>query len=127
MAPSHSALASGSGAGHRAAGEAADQQRRKPHAFDDRRVGALVVAERQHERRGHGAGQRIAQLVEHDEDQHGDGRVARQEIGEGMPSRAKHARQRVGLRRGFGRAGMSGSRASSTASSPTATSAAATA
>jgi len=55
---------------HGAAGKAADQKRREPQTLDDRRIGGLVVAKRnQHERRGHRAGQRVAQLVEQHERQ----------------------------------------------------------
>ena len=83
------------GARERAAGESADQRGREPDALDD---GGVIVAgksEIDHEGRGHGAGERIAKLVEHDEDENDDRHVAGEEIGKAGIGGRGHAHQRV--------------------------------
>ena len=129
MAPSHSDVDSGSVRATAPPAKPPISRAARPDAFDDGGVGGLVVAELQHEGRGHGAGERVADLVEDDEGEDRERRIAGEEFGEGALCGVEHAGQRVRSGRGVvGRAAaVSGSRPASTASMPTTTSTAATA
>ena len=89
MPPIHRLVESGKARATSAAGEAARQRRGKADAFHDRRIGRLVEADIDDERRGQDAGKGIAELVQHDEQQDQDRGVA----GEKLPERTEGGQQ----------------------------------
>ena len=93
MAPIHRLVAERQRARHEAAGKAAGEQRRQPDALDDRGVFVAGKAEIDHERRGHGARQRVGEFEQHHEGQHGEGQLVAEEILERADRGLGHARE----------------------------------
>ena len=91
------------GAGEEAAGKAADQRGGEADALDDRGIFVARKSEIDDERRRHRAGQRVGELEQHDEGEHHERQLARQEIRERADRGLDDALQRLfaGVR-GFG-------------------------
>ena len=68
------------GARDETAGKAAEQQRGEPDALYDRRVFVARKTEIDHERRRHGARQRVGELEQHHEGQHHESKLVAEEI-----------------------------------------------